>query len=467
MPDAVLPMVLQRINLDIVPGKIPPIVYVSEYDTGREIVVYLFIDGYPYGKTSENANWSIKVEGSIGEYGFSEDASWADDSDEIVFHLTEAMTAIHGRVWTKIKITDSNGQRISTCGFWLDCDRAGVEAETLIGAPGFEEQIQEAVNDWLDEHGGGGSGLTDEVKSALMNVASHIGAWTDGNAQTYVQALHDALYPPANLSFITAVFAPGQNVIYTTDTLDTLKQYLTITAHYSDSSTQIVTSYTLSGTLRAGQSTITVLYGGKSTTFTVTVVDRDAIPSEYQKVEYIEATGTQYLNVGAIDADTNLLKIETAIAWTDLADIQLMLGDGGWYFGLESGSYRIAMNKNLVAAQQNVFQDVSIEMTRYAPRESGSYSIGGTTGNVSVYYSLATNMKLNLFGLGGNSLVRPCKCRMKSTKLTVTNRSNVTTTYNLIPCYRKADGEIGMYDAESGTFLTNAGTGAFLKGGNI
>lgn len=153
MADTVLPMVLQRINLDIVPGKIPPIVYVSEYDTGREIVVYLFRDGYPYGKTSENENWSIKVEGSIGQYGFSEDASWADDGDEIVFHLTEAMTAIHGRVWTKIKITDSNGQRISTCGFWMDVDRAGVNAQDVIEAKGFEDQIAAAAGAWLEEQG--------------------------------------------------------------------------------------------------------------------------------------------------------------------------------------------------------------------------------------------------------------------------------------------------------------------------
>lgn len=75
------------------------------------------------------------------------------------------------------------------------------------------------------------------------------------------------------LSSISCVFTQGQNVIYNTDSLDTLKQYLVVTATYSDSSTETVSStdYTLSGTLSAGTSTITVTYSGKTTTFTVIV----------------------------------------------------------------------------------------------------------------------------------------------------------------------------------------------------
>lgn len=123
MPD-VTPIVLQQIDLDIIPGKTPPIVHVSEYDTGRSIIVNLFRDGYPFG-TNSIESYTVKVEGSIGKYGFSEDATWADDAEGVVvIHLTEAMTAIHGRVWTKIKLIKSESMQISTCGFWLDCDRA-------------------------------------------------------------------------------------------------------------------------------------------------------------------------------------------------------------------------------------------------------------------------------------------------------------------------------------------------------
>lgn len=38
---------------------------------------------------------------------------------------------------------------------------------------------------------------------------------------------------------------------------------------------------------------------------------------------------------------------------------------------------------------------------------------------------------------------------------------------DLIPCYRKSDGEIGMYDVARKTFLTNVGTGTFKKGADV
>ena len=73
------------------------------------------------------------------------------------------------------------------------------------------------------------------------------------------------------LTSISATFNQGSNTVYTTDSLDTLKKYLTVTAAYDDSTTSTVTSYTLRGTLTEGTSTITVTYGGKTTTFDVTV----------------------------------------------------------------------------------------------------------------------------------------------------------------------------------------------------
>ena len=74
------------------------------------------------------------------------------------------------------------------------------------------------------------------------------------------------------LSSISAVYTQS-GTVYDTDTLDSLKADLVVTATYEDSTTAVIPAadYTLSGTLTAGTSTITVSYGGKSDTFTVTV----------------------------------------------------------------------------------------------------------------------------------------------------------------------------------------------------
>jgi len=80
------------------------------------------------------------------------------------------------------------------------------------------------------------------------------------------------------LTSISAVYSGG--TVYDTATLNDLKSSLVVTANYDDSTTATVTDYTLSGTLAVGTSTITVSYGGKTTTFTVTV---EAAPAEEEK----------------------------------------------------------------------------------------------------------------------------------------------------------------------------------------
>lgn len=114
-----------------------------------------------------------------------------------------------------------------------------------------------------------GGGLSEDVKQALLQIAEKV-AYIDEDGQDYYDALYDALYPPADLVSISAVYTQTKT-IYNTDSLDKLESDLVVTAHMSDSSTQTVTTYTLSGTLTVGTSTITVSYGGKTTTFSVTV----------------------------------------------------------------------------------------------------------------------------------------------------------------------------------------------------
>lgn len=111
---------------------------------------------------------------------------------------------------------------------------------------------------------------SDEVKTALLQIVEKV-AYVDEHGQDYYDALYDALYPPIGLDSIGAVF-DSSATIYNTDTLDDLKQYLTVTAYYTSGDSEEVTTYTLSGSMDAGTQTITVSYGGKTTTFSVTII---------------------------------------------------------------------------------------------------------------------------------------------------------------------------------------------------
>ena len=73
------------------------------------------------------------------------------------------------------------------------------------------------------------------------------------------------------LESISAVYTQGNKKIYPFTLLDSLKSNLVVTGNYSDGSTKAITSYSLSGTLTVGTSTITVTYNDKTTTFDVIV----------------------------------------------------------------------------------------------------------------------------------------------------------------------------------------------------
>lgn len=126
-----------------------------------------------------------------------------------------------------------------------------------------KQDLEELQND---------AGVTAELKSALLDIAENI-AYINENGQTLYDNLYNALYP--NASSITCVYTQT-GTVYTTDTLDSLKDDLVVTAHYSDSTTKVLkpSDYTLTGTLTAGTSTVYVHYGDLTTSFTVTVTTR-------------------------------------------------------------------------------------------------------------------------------------------------------------------------------------------------
>ena len=113
------------------------------------------------------------------------------------------------------------------------------------------------------------SGLSTDAKNALMDLVEHIAIWSDDQASVYVEALRTALFPPRDVQSITAIYTQS-GTVYDTDTLDSLRSDITVTVHYSDGD-ETTSGYSLSGTLVRGESVITVLFGGKSTTITVTV----------------------------------------------------------------------------------------------------------------------------------------------------------------------------------------------------
>ena len=285
------------------------------------------------------------------------------------------------------------------------------------------------------------------------------------------------------LDSITAAYTQS-GTVYDTDTLDSLKDNLVVTAVYSDSSTQTVPAadYVLSGTLTVGTSTITVSYGGKTTTFIVTVSE-EPIPSDYQQVEYLEATQTNASSGGYFNTGVNSPEHTT---------LQYVVGF------MPSGTQPTASTKQNIIGTRKTATGSTNDVGFSMDVRSDNAAIGAFSG-ISVYFEESTiNQRFDLTatwsatGLtinNGSSTesvageTRGCVgypiCVFglkKAANTQYTNTFNGRIYYakvysdgslivDMVPCYRKSDNVIGMYNKVTGSFRTASGSSAVFTAG--
>lgn len=257
--------------------------------------------------------------------------------------------------------------------------------------------------------------------------------------------------PPPELTDIKAQFDQGGAVVVGTDSLDTLKQYLTVTATYSDSSTRVLSGneYTLSGTLAYPSATITAECQGVTDTFAVAVA-YDA------EVEYLQSTGTQYIDTGIKPHKD----IEVEIKWKNNSTQyqNWLLGSGSsntdcirvyvsnpgtWRFGGGSASINVSNTTTRVAT----INKSKVTINGY------DYSWSGTVGTFS------SNVTVKIFA--GATFTSPLSARLYYFIAT----DNGVQIADLIPVRCGTTGY--MYDRVSGTLFGNDGTGDFVVGADV
>lgn len=169
---------------------------------------------------------------------------------------------------------------------------------------------------------------------------------------------------------------------------------------------------------------------------------------EYQRVEYIESTGTQYIN-------TNYTPNQNTKAYTKFICNKL---NSGLYSSSNKFTAYISNRGNWRFGSATVIISWLSGVLYTSVQDKTGVIINGTNvynyGTVTDFTSTATlRLMFNTDGFNG---------KIYEFKL----YENDILVRNFIPCYRKSDGEIGLYDKVNNKFYTNAGTGEFIKGGN-
>lgn len=197
------------------------------------------------------------------------------------------------------------------------------------------------------------------------------------------------------------------------------------------------------------------------------------LPSGYAELEYIESTGTQYIDTGVTITPT--MAVEADARFTEIVKQARIFGNlcGTGYLnfsvyinGAGSGNWASAMKDDegdWVTANVVANKDRHVHKLD-CTSSTRKYSLDGVDkGNAHPAVTKSTNGSLYLFASHDETTEYFASMRLYSCKI----YDSGIVVHNYVPARRLSDSALGLYDLEAGSFLANAGTAEFLQGPEI
>lgn len=188
----------------------------------------------------------------------------------------------------------------------------------------------------------------------------------------------------------------------------------------------------------------------------------NVLPSQYQQCEYIENQTTAFLTLPVVmKRESNIQRM-----WVEL-DIQYIsarsatsiaigtTSDAGGWFGLSSnGMLTVGQSANLSA---NYADRIIVAFSQ----TKNSCLVFNNSELISRISNPLQNTTITVFNdpAGGYpSLMRVYRIKTSDFAEAVAD---------MVPCYNKSTGEVGMYDFVSRTFIGSSNSSAFVKGADV
>lgn len=212
----------------------------------------------------------------------------------------------------------------------------------------------------------------------------------------------------------------------------------------------------VSGQLFGNQGTGVFLYGSDVRCYSVAKIEKDTLPGKPydHRVEYIESSGTQWIDTGVLPAGATIL-IDSVVR-SDFATTQVIVGCGGGggnWFGNVNGYYGVATNKT--CGSSSIRSLIRVEYL------SGLIQATNVTTGETCQMPTGTLADRNI-GLFASSVPSYfANVRIFSARILVSG----TIVRDFIPIRKNGVG--CLYDQVSKTLFQNAGTGTFTYGSDV
>ena len=190
-----------------------------------------------------------------------------------------------------------------------------------------------------------------------------------------------------------------------------------------------------------------------------------ALPDGYTKLEYIESSGTQYINTGIVPKTTTRVVVDFSLTTTAGGQWNGWGSTGSkesFFFGAaKAGTFHISLSGDWTNTDTGIAIDTSrhaVDMSMSALKFDGEEFVNASS---SPFSNAASGNTLYLFamhqgwspGIGSYSSMRLYSCQIYDGE---------TLVRDFVPVVQDSDGQAGLYDTVSGTFFANGGTGSFV-----
>ena len=197
-------------------------------------------------------------------------------------------------------------------------------------------------------------------------------------------------------------------------------------------------------------------------------LDEGGLPSEYQQVEYIESSGTQYINTNFKPTGNTKVEFEYSNYSNSVDGVMFGGYDGNWNansFGLYANSTSSQWGYWLhYCSNTRVGSITTLSNAKIVIDKGKTYVNDNLMVSPSILSFDCPNYMYIFTGNGySQASSQPSRYRLHYFKIW----NNDSLVRDFVPCYRKSDSVIGLYDLVSQTFFINQGSGSFIKGGDV
>ena len=186
------------------------------------------------------------------------------------------------------------------------------------------------------------------------------------------------------------------------------------------------------------------------------------LPNGYTPLEYIAATGTQYIDTD-VAKTSNVFRFETKVSFAD-NNSRYLIGTSGTspdYCGRASDG-KFELNFSMRTTMSSGIDQV-VQMDYYGDKNETHLTVtkGNETETLTAGRGSSTPDKdFVVFANNSSSVHRILNGKIYMAKIYIDN----VLQADLVPARRDSDNAVGMYDLVAGAFRENAGTGDFIAG---